>query len=703
MKKVLILIMILCLSACSIETIEKEPTQSPELKPEASSDSVEIIDINMGDIQVETSELKSFKPGSNWSNDHGEYTNELDLQKYRLDANLTGKLYSQEVYLFPGEIVFSFEYTTNQNDDRTCFELYDDEHNLLFSEKVVSGYNEIVYENTNKLYSATISFGFESGSEYLDSSIKHFEINQSEDVYRININQVGYVGNARKIGVFVGHQGDYYEIKNAENDEVLVTLALSDIYESKQTDEYISIGDFSSLTAEGEYYIESSFGYKSYLFAINNNIYNEILEDALNFFTTQRCGIEIDESINPDMQHKACHIEPAKMFTTAEMIDVTGGWHDAGDYGRYVETAVKALSDILIGYMIAPSKEDNMSDILNEARYELEWLFKMQREDGGVYSRAVTKAFAGDILPDEDDELVYLMQVSTSSSAGFAAVMALASKIYEPFDIEFSNKCLEVSLKAYKYLSGATEYNPGLPSEFVAGDYALTDDEYYRFYASIALWFTTENSKYLDDAFTHIDGDFDLYNTYWEPLLAYPTFLYLLKADKNESHYDYISGNFYSYVDKLVDGTERDGYRISLNDNYRWGSNQNVIDRAMILLMGYHLTGIRVYKAIAEEHLDYLLGKNCHNMSFVVGYGERYPHHIHHRITSYYDSEFKGALVGGPNSSLEDEVVRNLFEGRDIGPARIYVDDEDSYSTNEVAIHFNSSLVFVLNYLNQGE
>ncbi len=120
MKKVLILIMILCLSACSIETIEKKLTQSPELKPEVSSDSVEIIDINMGDIQTETSELKSFKPGSNWSNDRGEYTNELDLQKYRLDANLTGKLYSQEVYLFPGEIVFSFEYTTNQNDDPLC-------------------------------------------------------------------------------------------------------------------------------------------------------------------------------------------------------------------------------------------------------------------------------------------------------------------------------------------------------------------------------------------------------------------------------------------------------------------------------------------------------------------------------------------------------------------------------------------------------
>ena len=711
MKKLLIFFIIINLYACSLNKEENKDNIQAEVQEQITTNVEPITD--EGDIKENDFSLKSFKPGSNWDIERGDYDNKISTQILKLDNNETSILEYNEVFLYPGMIKISFEYASNQENDLTSFEVYDDDNDIILDEKVNAGLNEFSFENPSKIYRGRLNFNFDSGKEKLDAVIKNFQVNQSENVYKINLNQVGYLNDARKVAIFSGHHGDYFNIKSFDTDEIIATYPLSEMYESKYTDEYVARGDFSSFNLDGKYYLESSMGMKSYPFSIDKSVYSNILENAIGFFTAQRCGFEITEEINSDMQHKKCHNGNAKMITSAEMLEVSGGWHDAGDYGRYIETAVKSLSDLLIGYIISPNSfndhtnhvEENNSipDILDEIRYELEWMLKMQREDGGVYSRAATKKFPGNILPNEDETQIYVLQVSTASSAGFCAVMSLASQIYQEFDNEFANKCLAAALLANEYLNASTEYNPVPPEGFIAGDYALAEDNYYRFYANIALWFSTDEQMYLDKAFTLISGDYSLYNTYWEPLLAYPSFLYLLKADKNDNHYDYVSNNFYRYLDNLVEGTSRDNYRISLNDNYHWGSNQNIADRAMILLMGNYLGGRRIYKAVAEEHLDYLLGKNCLNMSFVVGYGERYPHHIHHRVCICNNSEFKGALVGGPNSSLEDEVIRNHFEGQDIGPARIYMDDAESYSTNEVAIHFNSALVFVLAYLNQGE
>ena len=711
MKKFAILLIVLNLCACSANKKDDKNNIQFEGQEQIIANAESIKDED--DINEDNFSIKSFKPGSNWNVEHGDYDSKMSTQMLKLEENETSILEYNEVFLYPGMIKISFEYTSNQEDDLTSFEIRDDNNEIILNEKVDTGLNEFNFENPSKIYSGSFYFKFDSGKGKLDIIINNFQVSQSENVYKINLNQVGYLNEARKVAIFSGHHGDYFNVKSIDTDEIVATYPLSEMFESKYTDEYVARGDFSSFDLDGEYYLESSMGMKSYPFFIGETVYNDVLTNAIRFFTAQRCGIEIAEEINSSMQHQKCHDKDAKMITSAEMIDVSGGWHDAGDYGRYVETAVKALSDLLISYIITPNsfndqtnrieENDGVPDVLDEARYELEWLLKMQREDGGVYSRAVTKKFPGNLSPSEDEEQIYVLQVSTASSAGFCAVMSLASKIYQDFDPEFSEKCLEAALLANRYLNSSAEYNPTLPEGFTSGDYALADDDYYRFYANIALWFSTDEQQYLDKAFSLISGDYSLYNTYWEPLLAYPSFLYLLKANKNDKHYDYVANNFYRYLDNLVDGTSRDNYRISLNDNYHWGSNQNIADRAMLLLMGNYLSGRRIYKAIAEEHLDYLLGKNCLNMSFVVGYGERYPHHIHHRVCICNNSEFKGALVGGPNSSLEDEVIRNHFEGQDIGPARIYMDDAESYSTNEVAIHFNSALVFVLAYLNQGE
>ena len=180
--------------------------------------------------------------------------------------------------------------------------------------------------------------------------------------------------------------------------------------------------------------------------------------------------------------------------------------------------------------------------------------------------------------------------------------------------------------------------------------------------------------------------------------MAYPSYLFLLKGNDKLENYQSVESKFYNYVNYLLDYSNKDGYRNSLYDNYRWGSNQNVADRAMILLMAYELDGTLEYYDVASEYLSYLLGANTLNYCFVSGYGIQYPQNIHHRITMVNGGIFKGALVGGPNASLDDEVIRKQFEGGTVLASKAYIDDKNSYSTNEIAIHFNSSLIYVLSY-----
>ncbi len=116
----------------------------------------------------------------------------------------------------------------------------------------------------------------------------------------------------------------------------------------------------------------------------------------------QRCGEVITDS---DFGHSACHTGMASVYGTNEKIDVSGGWHDAGDYGRYIVPAAKTIGDLLYAYEANPKLySDNIGipqsgngipDILDEARYELEWMMKMQRADGGVYHKVTCEKFPG--------------------------------------------------------------------------------------------------------------------------------------------------------------------------------------------------------------------------------------------------------------------------------------------------------------------
>ena len=125
-----------------------------------------------------------------------------------------------------------------------------------------------------------------------------------------------------------------------------------------------------------------------------------------------------------------------------------------------------------------------------------------------------------------------------------------------------------------------------------------------------------------------------------------------------------------------------------------WGSNGAICDLAHVLLMAYDLTGREDFKKAAKAQIDYILGCNPLNYCYITGEGTKSPVNPHHRPTGASKKVYPGMLAGGPCSGLIDAYAKQNLAGQP--PLKCYADATPSYSTNEVAIYWNSAFVYVL-------
>ncbi|MDY5000750.1 MAG: cellulase N-terminal Ig-like domain-containing protein, partial [Lachnospiraceae bacterium] len=152
----------------------------------------------------------------------------------------------------------------------------------------------------------------------------------------ININQVGYLKDSVKIAMSNSSKvGDSFKVVDVKSGKTCFEGKYDTEVYSKGAGENVVRGDFSALKEEGTYRIEDATG-ASYEFKVGDKVYNDLLKDAFRFLYTQRCGIEIEEKYAGSYAHRACHTGEATIHGTNNKKKVTGGWHDAGDYGRYV-------------------------------------------------------------------------------------------------------------------------------------------------------------------------------------------------------------------------------------------------------------------------------------------------------------------------------------------------------------------------------
>lgn len=521
----------------------------------------------------------------------------------------------------------------------------------------------------------------------------------------IQINQLGYRPADTKTAVFRGDAMGSYSVINVDTQAVVMEGTLPEPKRNSNTKEKEAVLDFSSLKDLGTYKIVGADGSESYEFVIADDPYQEAFDAAVKMLYLQRCGTELTAEYAGDFAHPVCHNEEAVVYGSSQTVDVSGGWHDAGDYGRYVVSGAKAAADIMLAYESNPSvftdnagipeSGNGVPDILDEARFELEWLLKMQDgKSGGVYHKVTCANFPETVMPEKETEQLILSPISNCATGDFAAVMAMAARVYEDIDKDFADTCLAASKKAMGYLE-SHENGEGFtnPEDIVTGEYPDASDADERFWANAELFKTTGEAKY-EEALVGVDYAEVPQGLGWESVGYYGAYAYLTGDHSNDAYAASVKATLQDAIDELAKNEKRDTYGCSVRGEYPWGSNMTVANNGVLLLMMDEINGNDQYKNRAKAQLDYLLGNNGNSYCFLTGFGSLSPENTHHRPSQVLGMTMPGMLVGGPDSNLEDPYAQATLKGA--APARCYVDNAQSYSCNEITVYWNSPLIYLM-------
>lgn len=521
----------------------------------------------------------------------------------------------------------------------------------------------------------------------------------------ININQVGYRTDAKKTAVFreVNNGQSAFDVVDAKTNQTVYTGQLINQKSNSSADETNWQGDFSSVTEPGNYFIKCNGLDDSYTFTIGDHVYDTLLDDSVRMLYLQRCGCEVVDS---KFGHAACHTDLATVYGTNQKIDVTGGWHDAGDYGRYTVAASKAVADLMYAYDFnpkaysdnigIPESNNGVPDILDETRYELEWMLKMQASDGGVYHKVSCATFPGYVMPTEETGEFIVTPVSSTATADFCGAMALAYETYKDIDATFANKCLDAAKKSWNWLQQNPNFLFKNPEDISTGEYGDKSDKDERYWAAAQMYRATGDASYMSSFSTASSGlDWATVGDYGNIALVT-----MKDADTSSSAYANAKSKILSQADKFVTASASSPYGVAIS-KYDWGSNMTIANAGIVLGLAYKMTNEQKYLDAANAQQDYLLGTNPCGVSFVTGYGTVSPENPHHRPSMAVGEAMKGMLVGGVNQNLEDSAAKAYT--RDYPNAERWVDNSESYSTNEITIYWNSPLTYLLTLTNPTE
>ncbi len=523
---------------------------------------------------------------------------------------------------------------------------------------------------------------------------------------QINLNQIGYrPGDEKRATVRCAGAGTAFCVINTETGKTVFEGVTDHCSERGSSGDRVCYADLSSVSTPGRYKVLVGKDMESFEFVISDDVYDRPLKDSLKMLYLQRCGTKLPEEYAGDFAHKVCHTEMAKIYGKTGYMEVSGGWHDAGDYGRYTVPGAKAIADLLLAYELFPGSFDDdcripesgngIADVLDEARFELEWLHKMQFSDGSVSHKVTGLDFDGFIMPDECTEKLYVLPASKTATADFAAVMYMAGRVYKDIDEAFSAKCISAAdraLQAYIEHRGDDEYTN--PADVLTGEYRdeCSEDEF--------LWAICEGYRTTsDNRFEALLDTVDLSRIKtdgfgWDDVSGYAYYAYLASDSLMKTKHD-LKERFRKMCDDAMNTSlNNEAYGSSLADDYAWGSNMYIANNGMALLLASSLEYNKDYELAAKRQLDYIFGNNPCSYCFLTGYGTNAPLNPHHRPSVALGKPMKGMLVGGADSFLEDDCAKEALS--QTPKAKCYIDCSESYSCNEITIYWNSPLVFLL-------
>lgn len=529
----------------------------------------------------------------------------------------------------------------------------------------------------------------------------------------VYVNQTGYFTHGLKQATLANSYA--YRLINADG-RIVLEGSLSELTYDKNSGDSTALIDFSEITEPGTYRFTDGEGNTSCRFEIKDGIFSELLRDSLKMFYFQRCGTALEEKYAGVYTHKACHTNKVSLLKNPSVsFDCCGGWHDAGDYGRYITAGAVAAAHLLYAYEISPESfsetvnipesGNGIPDILNECRYELEWFLKMQTEDGSVYHKCTSMWHTGFVMPEDDTLDFIVTPVSSLATADFAGVCALAARIYAPFDTDFSDRLKAAALKAYDWLLDNPSYFFTNPSECTTGTYEDPCDTDERLWAAAEIYRLTGKQEALNQIHGALNVQISTTALGWGDVGGFAALSVLTAPDElfDADLVCHFRQNWIDEAERLTAVSQGNAYGIAFHTfNFGWGSNMGVLLNAMVLSFAHQLTGEKKYLDAAICQVDYILGRNALDTSYVTGYGEHAFRNPHNRPTyaDGIDDPIPGFVSGGPNRNPCDEAALKAIK-KGTAPMKCYVDDWGSYSTNEITIYWNSPLVFTLGYLNK--
>jgi endoglucanase len=547
---------------------------------------------------------------------------------------------------------------------------------------------------------------------------------------KVAVDQAGYLTDHQKIAIVMGlTEPAAFVVKRLPGGERVFdgrTQMKALAREDRLAGADVAHADFSAVKSAGRYVVEVTGAGASVPFDIGPNVYQRAFKLAMRSFYGQRCGTKVDMGPEfPQYKYDPCHLKDAYHASSGksgEHVSVKG-WHDAGDYGRYIVNSGITTGTLLWAWELygdkikgisldIPESKNAMPDFLDEVRWNLDWMLTMQDKDGGVFHKQTTERFSGFVMPEKDTMPSVVIGTGsapfkgTCATSDFAAVMAIASRVYKPYDLKFSAAALAAAQKAWAWAADHPNVTYRNPPGISTGAYGDGDCSDERMWATAELWRTTGAAKYRD---VYREGTPALENAMsnitkiqeWRdvgPMAVWTVALAGLDLDaKNE-------GTF-GGADMLKFRISASPWRVAMeNEDYVWGSNAVAANQAMFLLVNDRLQSRSAkpgemrsrYGQLAAENLHYLLGRNVFATSWVTHVGTNWFKRPHHRPSGAdgIDEPWPGLLSGGPNRRAQDAPMRKLPAG--LPPMRMWVDETESYASNENAINWNAALVFVL-------
>ncbi len=542
---------------------------------------------------------------------------------------------------------------------------------------------------------------------------------KSDSINSIRLNQIGYFPNGIKKFVAADTDAKSFILISQSGDTVFSgTLEDKDIWD--KSGEHIFLGDFTDLKAKGIYRVVLEDGEDSYPIAIGRDIYDDLKIGVLKAFYLHRVSMPIEKQYAGEYHRPVGHEDIKLPFhpstgKTEGTMDSPGGWYDAGDYGKYVVNSGITVGTMLAAYekypraypdgiMNIPESGNGIPDLLDEIKYNIDWMLTMQDNDGGVFVKVTTLNFGGMVMPHEASRDRYIIGKSTGAALNLAGVAAMAARIYQPFDKEFSNRCLIAAENAWKWsVQNPEQYYSRNPEGISTGAYSDTNMDEEFFWAAAELFITTGKQEYFENIQLKLgDITFRLEENWrnYQDNIGY----YSLLGDSSpldEGQKKQVENGLLRLADELANKHRSIPYQIPV-DHFVWGSNSDVLDAAMIFANAYDVSQDKKYLDLALEAFDYILGKNAVGYSFITGFGSKQPMNIHHRpsVADHIEAPYPGFVVGGPNFRLQD---KQSLEQAGLSyhselPAKAYIDAVPSYASNEIAINWNAPCIFMLSF-----